>query len=253
MSTNRADFRRRLLANEPLIGTFVKTPSVDIVEVLAMSGMDFMCLDAEHGAIDRRSMDAPLAIARALGFPAVVRVAMAAPDAILQALDCGAIGVLVPHVFSVERAHDVARWAHFGEGGRGYAGSTRWAGFAGTSIPDNLKRDREETVVMAQIEDAGALPVVDQIAKVDGIDSLFVGPADFAVALGAPGPTDAKVIGAYDKVIAAARAANKNVSTFAGTPEIAKDLRARGVSAFLINSDQGLMLTAARNTVAAMR
>ena len=248
-----AQFRSRMMSGELLLGTFVKTPTVDMIEVLAMAGLDWVCLDGEHSPIDRRSMDAPIAVARAIGLPPVVRVPVAAPDAILQALDCGAVGVLVPHINSVAKAEDVARWAHFGEGGRGYAGSTRWAGFAGTSIPDNLARDRAETVVMAQIEDAAALDVVDAIAKVPGIDSLFVGPADFAVALGADTVTDAKVLAAYDRVASAAKAAGRNLSTFAGTNEIAKDLKNRGVSAFLVGSDLTFALSGAHNVVRTLK
>ena len=248
-----AGFRRRMMDGELLLGTFVKTPTVEMIELLAMAGLDWVCLDGEHAPIDRRSMDAPLAMGRAIGLPVIVRVPVASPDAILQALDCGAVGVLVPHINSVEKARDVARWAHFGEGGRGYAGSTRWAGFAGTSITDNLARDQAETVVMAQIEDAAALDVIDDIAAVPGIDSLFVGPADFAVALGAGSVTDPRVLGAYDRVAAAARRQKRNLSTFAGTTEIAKDLRTRGVSAFLIGSEHTFVLTGAQNVVAVLR
>jgi 2-keto-3-deoxy-L-rhamnonate aldolase RhmA len=246
MATTPAEFKRRLMAGDPMVGVFVKTPAIEIVETLAMCGFDWLCLDTEHAPIDRRSMDAPLAIARALGLPMMVRVATAAPAPILQALDCGAVGVLVPHVDSPAKAREVARWAHFGEGGRGYAGSTRWAGYVGASIPTNLQRDHEETVVMAQIEDAAALKVIDDIAATPGIDSLFVGPADFAVALGGSSPTDPLVLGAYDMVAAAAKRHGRNLSTFAATPEVAKDLRTRGVTAFLVGSEHGLMLTAGR-------
>jgi 2-keto-3-deoxy-L-rhamnonate aldolase RhmA len=248
-----AGFKARMMRGDLLLGTFVKTPTVEMIEMLATAGLDWVCLDGEHSPIDRRSMDAPIAIGRALGLPVVVRVPVASPDAILQALDCGAVGVLVPHINTVEKAVDVARWAHFGEGGRGYAGSTRWAGFAGTSIPDNLARDQAETLVMAQIEDAAALDVVDAIAAVPGIDSLFVGPADFAVALGAEGVTDPKVLGAYDRVAAAAKRAERNLSTFAATNEIAKDLRNRGVSAFLVGSDLTFVLNGARDVAAALK
>src|SRR5690606_22818818 len=98
------------------------------VEVLAMSGLDFICIDAEHAPQDRRATDACLTVARALGLPALVRVPEGTPAQILTALDSGAVGVVVPHVFNVERATIAARAAHFGHGGRGFAGSTRWAG-----------------------------------------------------------------------------------------------------------------------------
>ncbi len=248
-----AGFKARMMRGDLLLGTFVKTPTVEMIEIMAMAGLDWVCLDGEHSPIDRRSMDAPIAIARALGLPMVVRVPVLSPDAILQALDCGAVGVLVPHINTVEKARDLARWAHFGEGGRGYAGSTRWAGYAGTAIPDNLARDKAETVVMAQIEDAAALEIVDAIAAVPGIDSLFVGPADFAVALGADGVTDPKVLRAYDRVAAAAQKAGRNLSTYASSDEIAKDLKNRGVSAFLVGSDLTFALQAARAAVAALK
>jgi len=239
-------FRARMMQGDLLVGTFLKTPTVEMVEILAMAGFDWVCLDAEHGPIDRRSMDAPIAMGRAIGLPVVVRVPVAAPEAILQALDCGAVGVLVPHVNGVDKAREVARWAHFGEGGRGYAGSTRWAGYAGTTIAENLARDRAETVVIAQIEDAAALDVVEAIAEVPGIDSLFVGPADLAVALGVSSLTDPAVLGGYDKVAAAARRCGRNVSTFAATAEAAIALRARGVTAFLIGSELTFVLNGAR-------
>jgi len=147
---------------------------------------------------------------------------------------------------AVEKAREVSRWAHFGEGGRGYAGSTRWAGYAGTTIAENLARDRAETIVLAQIEDAAALDVVEAIAEVPGIDSLFVGPADLAVALGVSTLTDPAVLAGYDRVAAAAKRCGRNVSTFAATAEAAIALRARGVTSFLIGSELTFVLSGTR-------
>ncbi len=95
-----AGFRQRMLSGEFLAGTFQKTPSYEVIEVLAMSGLDFVCLDAEHAPFDRGRMDACLAMARALDFPALVRVGAFTPQDVLQALDSGAVGIVVPHVYS---------------------------------------------------------------------------------------------------------------------------------------------------------
>jgi len=122
--------KQRMAAGERLVGTFIKTPAYEIIEVLAKSGLDYLILDAEHAPFDRARLDQCLAISRALQFPTLVRVPDAQPSSILQALDSGAVGVVVPHIDSVEKAARVARSARFGHGGRGYAGSTRWAGFA---------------------------------------------------------------------------------------------------------------------------
>ena len=106
-----ASFRQRLVSRMPLAGTFLKTPALQLIEVLAQSELDFVCLDAEHAPFDRSAIDACCAMGRALDFPVLVRVADGSPREILQALDCGAVGIVVPHVDSVAKAVDVARSA----------------------------------------------------------------------------------------------------------------------------------------------
>ena len=105
-----ADFRQRMLDWQFMAGTFLKTPSYEMVEVLAKSGLDFICLDGEHAPFDRGRMDACLAIARALDFPVLVRVGSASAENILQALDSGAVGIVAPHIDTVERPKN---WREF--------------------------------------------------------------------------------------------------------------------------------------------
>jgi len=78
----------------------------------------------------------------------------------------------------------VAKWSRFGHGGRGYAGSSRWAGFATRKAEDILAQSQSETVVIAQIEEPEGVDAADDIAAVPGVDGLFVGPADLAVCYG---------------------------------------------------------------------
>ncbi len=135
-----ADLRSRMAAGEMLAGTFLKTASIDIIEVMAKSGLDFVCLDAEHAPFDRARLDACLAVARALDFPVLVRVPSALPQDILQVLDAGAVGIVVPHVMDGDAAAAIAKASRFGPGGRGYAGSTRWAGYTTRSMPELLEK-----------------------------------------------------------------------------------------------------------------
>jgi staphyloferrin B biosynthesis citrate synthase len=123
-------FKEKLLSREPLIGTWIKTPSRTVAEVLSCTDIDVLCLDAEHAPFDRDAIDAAIFPCRAAGKPVLVRTRSAAPTEILNALDCGATGVLLPHVRNRDEAGRAAAAAHFGPGGRGYAGSTRAAGFA---------------------------------------------------------------------------------------------------------------------------
>ena len=179
-----AGFGARLRGGERLVGTFVKTPSHVVMEILILAGLDFAVLDAEHAPFDRAALDACLAVARAHGFPTLVRIGAGEPAEVLNVLDLGATGIVVPHVDSVEKARRVARAARFGHGGRGYAGSTRWAGYTAARMPDLLARSAAETVVIAQIEEPEGVEVCEAIAAVDGIDALFTGPADLTVAYG---------------------------------------------------------------------
>lgn len=178
-----ANLRKRVLARERLASTFVKTAEVTVVEVLATSGLDFIILDGEHAAFDRGRLDACLAVCRALDFPAMVRISSASEENVLMALDAGAVGVVVPHVDSVEKAQKLAACAHFGRGGRGFAGSTRWAGFTMQTMAEVLDQDAQ-TIVMAQIEEPEGVEACEAIAAIDGIDALFAGPADLSVGFG---------------------------------------------------------------------
>ena len=248
-----AAFRRRLLAGETLVGTFVKTPAHDIVEVLMLSGLDFVCLDAEHAAFDRARLDACLAVAAARGFPVLVRVGSPETQALQQVLDAGATGVVVPHVDSVEKAERIARRARFGHGGRGYAGSTRWAEFTTRTMPELLARSATETVVIAQIEEPEGVEASEAIAAVDGIDALFAGPADLAVCYGADALDAPPVREAMRWSGEAARRQGKAFATFAGDARSLDALRELGVSVFVIGSEHGFVLSGARALAASVR
>ncbi|WP_371155072.1 HpcH/HpaI aldolase/citrate lyase family protein [Jannaschia sp. 2305UL9-9] len=242
-----ASLKTRMLGGEILAGTFFKTPAHELVEVLHKSGLDFLCLDAEHAPFDHGRMDVCLALTRALRWPALVRVPTGSPMEILKALDGGANGVVVPHVDSVEKARAVAKAAHFGQGGRGYAGSTRWAGFATRPMPDVLAQDAE-TIVIAQIEEPEGVEAAEEIAGTPGIDGLFVGPADLAVCYGVTDQTVGPVRDAMEHVGKACAKHGKAFMTFAPDAASGPRLRALGVTMFFVASEQAFMLQVARQT-----
>jgi 2-keto-3-deoxy-L-rhamnonate aldolase RhmA len=246
------DIRSKLQAGKVLAGTFVKTPSAEIIEILALADLDFICLDAEHSAIGRRELDWCFALARALRLPALVRISHAAPETILQALDGGAAGVVVPHVSTLAKARDVARWARFGAEGRGYAGSTRSAGFTTRSMSTVLE-EGQGGFVIAQIEDPSAIDEIDEIAALPGIDGLFFGAADLAVGMGLQSSTGEAVDRALDRVSAAAAKACKPLAAYCGTASGIADLARKGVSLAFVGSDQGMVLAGGRAISATAR
>lgn len=244
------NFKQRIAGGDVLLGTFVKTPHPHIVEVLASSGLDCVVLDSEHAPFDRRDIDACVLAARAGGLPVLVRTPSNAPDQILNALDCGADGVLVPHVRSAAEARAVAASAQYRPGGedqgRGYAGSSRAAGYGTTSMADHKAASIARTVVVAQIEDAEALGEIDAIAAVPGIDALFVGRIDLTVSLGCESPDDPAVIAAVERVVAACVAANRPVGMFVSRSSDVALWQGKGASLFLLGSDHGFVREGAK-------
>lgn len=179
-----ATFRQRLADGPPILAAFVKTPHPIIVELMALAGFDALVLDAEHAPFGRAEIDTMLLAGRALNLPMLVRVPNDRPDTILQALDGGAAGLLVPHVNSAEQARALVRAMSYGEGGRGFAGTTRAARYGKRPLAEHRAQARDEVALICQIEDPAGAEAVEEIAQVEGVDGLFVGRADLAVGYG---------------------------------------------------------------------
>lgn len=243
-------FRARLRAREPLIGTWVKTPSHIVAEVLALTSLDCLCLDAEHAPFGRLDLDACIAVCRAAGKPVLVRTPSADPAHIQNALDLGATGILVPHVTDRDTAEAVARAAHFGACGRGYAGSTRAAGYTRGTLAGNLAAAGEGTTVIAMIEDAEAVDKIEAILAAERIDCFFIGRIDLTVSLGATSPADPRVVAAVERICAAAAQFSRPVGMFVpDSGEIAR-WKAASASLFLQSSDHGFLLDGAERLAA---
>lgn len=241
--------KARIAAREQLVGTFVKTPSAMLSEVLGKTALDLVCIDAEHSPFDRMVQDQCLYALHNESMPALVRVPSAAPEHTLNALDCGATGVVIPHVMSPQMAEQIAAAAHFCAGGRGYAGSTRAAGYATKPMATHLEDSAEKTVVVAQIEDVEALAAIDEIAAVEAIDCLFVGRIDLTVALGASSPQAPEVVAAVERICDAGARAGRPVGMFVGNLDEVPRWQNAGASLFLLSSDHSFLMQGAADLV----
>lgn len=240
-----AEFRRRLAAGDILCGSFIKTPTGHACEIFGDLGYDFVVIDEEHAPFDRRAIDDALVACRAASIAGLVRVASGTPSNLLSVLDCGATGVLVPHVATVERAREVAAACRYRPGTRGFSNSPRAGRYGGLDLAGHIAHGDAITTVIAQIEDPSALSCVHEIAKLDGIDALFVGRGDLAAAMGEASSDAAPVRAASATIADAARQAGKPVLFFVGSLADATAMRALGGTGFVFSSDQGLMRQAA--------
>jgi 2-keto-3-deoxy-L-rhamnonate aldolase RhmA len=176
------DFRARLRRGDRLIGTMVTLPSPEVTEVLASVGFDWLFLDAEHGVLATRDLQALLqAAGRAM--PGVVRVAAAAEVPIKKALDIGAAGVIVPQVNSAVQAEQVVRLARYSPLGTRGVGVGRAHGY-GLRLQEYLASANEQIAVIVQVEHIDAVWQIEAIVGVGGIDAVLVGPYDLSASLG---------------------------------------------------------------------
>jgi len=241
--------KQRLADGERIVGTFVKTPSPIVVEVLGLTDLDCLCLDAEHAPFDRAAIDGCVLAARAMGKDLLVRVPVATPEHILNALDCGATGIVAPHIRFADEARALVRACRYGHGGRGYAGSSRAAGYTTRAMADHLAASAARTVIVAQIEDPEAIDAIEEIAAVDGVDALFVGRVDLTIAYGAASQDDPRVIAAIERVCAAGRRHGRTIGMFLARIEDVPHWAGLGASLFLLGSDHGFLLSGAARLV----
>ena len=177
------EFRARFAAGEQLVGTFIKTPTSHGIEIFGDLGYDFVVIDEEHAPFDRVSIDIGILAARASGTAGFVRVAAPTADNILSVLDCGATGVLVPHVSSAAKAREIVAASRYRGGKRGFSGSPRAGRYGGAGMAQHIELQDKTVTVIAMIEDPEALDDIDAIVAVDGLDGFFIGRGDLTVAL----------------------------------------------------------------------
>lgn len=199
---------------KPVVGTMVrlvKDPAISWM--IKHSGLDYFMFDMEHGTYSIESISDPLKLARAVGVHGFVRIPELSKALVSRALDAGATGVMVPMLETVEEARFFVEWAKFapvGKRGLGTSGAhTNYGGLGGTS-QEFMDRTNEGTLTIAQIETELGVKNVNEIAAVDGIDALLIGPNDLAISLGVAGDLLGDTVHqAIQKVADAARQNNK--------------------------------------------
>lgn len=234
------------------LGTFIKTPSPIIAELLALAGLDFAIIDAEHGPFGRAEVDALMIGGRAAHLPLFVRVPDAQAATLLWALDVGAAGLVVPHVDTAAQAADLVANARFKGGRRGFSNSARFGRYGTTTIEQALELG-DQAQIFCQIESGDAVRNVTAIARTPGVDGLVIGRADLALSLGETRTDAPAVLDGTRRSIDAARAAGIEVVIVTGRAEEAESFIEMGATMAVIASDQAFLRMAAGNAIATAR
>ncbi len=238
-------FRQKLQAGEVVLATFLKTPHPIMVEMLAQCGFDTLVIDAEHAPFGRAEIDGAILTGRALGLDMIVRIPNDSPDTILQAMDSGAAGLLVPHVNDAAQAGRIVRRMAFGAGGRGFAGTTRAARYGKRPLKDHLDNARNEVALICQIEDPEGAENFAAIAGVPGVDGLFVGRADLAVGFDKDDFFDPEIAGITARVLGHSGTAT---GLYCAPHEDLAAHRATGARFIVVGSDHTALLRGAPAT-----
>ena len=188
MELPKNEFKRALAEGRQQIGLWSSMPSSYVVEVIAGAGFDWILLDTEHTPNDLENLLTQLQAAAAYPVSAVVRVPWNDLVVIKRVLDVGAQTLLVPFVSTAEEAQRaVAATRYPPRGVRGVAGTTRASRFG--RVRDYARRAHEETCLLVQVETREGLDNLEAICAVDGVDGVFIGPADLHASLGYTGET----------------------------------------------------------------
>ncbi|MGT2466488.1 HpcH/HpaI aldolase family protein [Mesorhizobium atlanticum] len=240
-------FRSRLHSGTPLVGTWIKTPSRIVTEVLGGSTLDVLCLDAEHAPFDRGDLDGSIFAGSALGMPVLVRPAAASAETLLNCLDLGATGIVAPTSVALKMLTGWCRARCSVPGGRGYAGSTRAAGFTRRSMAEHRQRSAEDTVIIAQIEDREAVDCLSDIIRIERLDCLFIGRVDLTISMGAASPKDPQVVEAVEEICRRAAEGGMRTGMFVSDLSELPGWLEMGSSLFLLSSDQTFLQEGARD------
>jgi len=246
--------KERLRRGDAVFGTIVSLPSPEIVEIVGVAGYDWVLLDTEHGPLTSETLQAMVRACRVAGVTPIARVPDHRPKQILQTLDVGCVGVMVPQIETPEQASmAVAATKYAPEGIRSLAGGTAASSWGAVELAAHVAASNAAVMNLLQIETGQGLEAVEQIAGVPGIDVLFIGPSDLSQSLGHPGrPDHPEVQAAIRRIIESGRRAGVAVGTLALTPDDVRTYHALGVTMF-VDSATRLFLQAAEAQVTRLR
>jgi 4-hydroxy-2-oxoheptanedioate aldolase len=248
------DFKRALLAGKPQIGAFLGLCDAYAAEIMAMAGFDWLLIDGEHAPNTPASVLRQLQALAPYPVPVVVRTVNHDPALIKQYLDIGVQSLLVPMVESAEQARALVCAMRYPPAGirgvgTGLARAARW-----NAVQDYLAQADGQMCLIAQIESQAGLAALDEIAAVDGVDAVFIGPSDLAASLGHLGqPGHPQVQQAISSVLTRMRQIGKAAGIFCTGPAAVAGYQASGASFLAVGSDTLLLRNAADQLAAACR
>jgi 4-hydroxy-2-oxoheptanedioate aldolase len=248
--------KQKLRAGETVFGTALEEClGSEIPLILAKAGLEFFFVDTEHSPANYSEFQALVRTAHYAGIIPLLRVTQNRPELITRALDHGAMGVIVPRVADIEGAREALDAMKFPPGGhRGFGLRSINTDVMKGTAAEEIAASNRETLAILMIETVKALDQVEEIAKLPGLDVLFIGPYDLSLALGIIEQFEnPKFLNAIDRVVAACNAAGIAVGLQTGNMPLFLEARRRGVRFLMYSSDIGVLLSGFKQVLSVIK
>lgn len=241
------------------LGTFFNAGDMSVMECLGYTGLDFVLIDTEHGPYDTMDMMNLIRAAESTGMTPIVRIADVSHKEVQRALDCGAQGLVVPCLRTMDEMKKLVDLTKYPPAGnRGFI-KGRGAGFgcrdwASGSVAEFMKNSNERVLLLPQCETKECLESIEEVAALDGVDGIFIGPFDLSISMGMPGDFENPVfLAAVDRIYSAFKAQNKIVSVFATDAANARRYFEKGYDAVACSLNANVIIDAYRKLVGDIR
>lgn len=251
--------QEKFMRGEATIGTFTHLKSAVAIECMGQAGLDYVVIDTEHAPAGVEFVAQAITAADAAGIVPMVRINEISRSAVLQPLDLGAKALIVPAVETPEQVRQLIQYAKFAPLGNRGCCPTRDGGWgfafnAANGYPAYMANSNRDTMLIPQCETLGCLEHIDEIAAMDGIDGIFVGPLDLSIAMGIPAQLDApEMDAAFQKILAACKKNNKPVFVFSVDPVTAGQLLVKGFNSITFSLDALMLIQTYRSTIDAVK
>ena len=244
--------RQKLKSNQGTLGLWATMECASITEIAVALNIDWVVVDMEHGHLGYKDAMAHIRVVRETGTSIIIRVPDIREDCIKRALDMGAHGVILPLPRSAE---DVERGFRFGRyaprGARGIGGER--AVKCGLGFKDYLQIANEETLIIPMIETREAAGDIDNILAIEGLEAIFLGPADMSATYGHLGEWEGGDVAQLNLDLCAKAAAKGIATGVVGTSiEDAKKRQEQGFRMIALGSDAGLLIRSLQQALSAL-
>ncbi len=240
-------------ADRPAVNAWLSLGDPFAAEIVAASGFDSVCVDLQHGLADLGSLTPMLQAVGCTGAVPLARAPWNDASTLMRILDAGALGVIVPMVDDAEQARRAVAACRYPPVGIRSFGPTRAAVAHGAGYAE---RANQEVLVFAMVETRGGIEAAEEIAAVDGLDGIYVGPADLSFALGLPPrldndhPDHVRTVAA---ILEACRRHGKIAGLHTADPDFARAAAGRGFRLLTIATDAACLAAEVRRRLAVFR